>query len=300
MPVADGTRLVVDRWAAAGAGAALPGILLVHGLASNARLWDGMVAWLRVAGHDVAAVDLRGHGRSDKPDSGYDMATVADDLLPVLDALARRAPGPAPGTGPWAHPVVVGQSWGGNVVVELGWRRPDRLLGVVAVDGGAFELADRFPSAEEARLAMRPPPLAGTPARDVERMLRRAHPDWPEAAVAGTMANFEHRPDGTVAPWLSLDHHLQVIDGMWAQRPSERWATMAVPVLFLMADDGRGGAWAEEKRRAVAGAVAALARGAERWFVPADHDVHAQLPDQVGAAVHAAALEWAGERGAGP
>ena len=38
--------------------------LLVHGLASNARLWDGVARRLAGAGHAVAAVDLRGHGRS--------------------------------------------------------------------------------------------------------------------------------------------------------------------------------------------------------------------------------------------
>jgi len=44
--------------------------VLVHGLASNARLWDGVARRLAGAGHSSAAVDLRGHGRSDKPDTG--------------------------------------------------------------------------------------------------------------------------------------------------------------------------------------------------------------------------------------
>ncbi|HEY5472951.1 MAG TPA: alpha/beta fold hydrolase, partial [Candidatus Limnocylindrales bacterium] len=37
--------------------------LLVHGLASNARLWDGVARRLTEAGHRSVAVDLRGHGR---------------------------------------------------------------------------------------------------------------------------------------------------------------------------------------------------------------------------------------------
>jgi alpha-beta hydrolase superfamily lysophospholipase len=55
----DGARLAVRRWRADGAP-----ILLVHGLASNARTWDGVAEALVAAGHDVAAVDLRGHGAS--------------------------------------------------------------------------------------------------------------------------------------------------------------------------------------------------------------------------------------------
>ena len=54
--------------------------LLVHGLSSNARVWDGVARRLAAAGHEVVAVDLRGHGRSEAPADGYDTDTCADDL----------------------------------------------------------------------------------------------------------------------------------------------------------------------------------------------------------------------------
>ena len=54
--------------------------VLVHGLASNARMWDGVACELSDRGHLAVTVDLRGHGRSAKPDGPYDMATVADDV----------------------------------------------------------------------------------------------------------------------------------------------------------------------------------------------------------------------------
>ncbi len=136
--VAPGVALAVRRWdpsgarlAAGGEGSggdagspdlhASPGpgpapFLLVHGLASNARTWDGVAARLAAEGHPVVAIDQRGHGLSDKPDDGYDYATVtarprrrdrragarpARRRRPVLGrgrgARARRAP---PGGGP--------------------------------------------------------------------------------------------------------------------------------------------------------------------------------------------------------
>ena len=75
--------------------------LLVHGLASNATLWSGVADSLALDGHPVAAVDLRGHGRSSKPDVGYDFATINSDLLAVLGRLG------------WVtgEPVIAGQSW---------------------------------------------------------------------------------------------------------------------------------------------------------------------------------------------
>ncbi|MBV9254611.1 MAG: alpha/beta fold hydrolase, partial [Actinobacteria bacterium] len=164
-------------------------------------MWDGVVEELQALGHPAATVDQRGHGRSDKPDHGYDMARVADDAAAVVEALG------------WSRPVVVGQSWGGNVVIELAHRHPELVAGVVAVDGGTIELARPFPEWEACGAAMRPPPTTGTPLADLEQMLRGLHPDWPESGIAGMLANWEVRADGTVAPWLTLERHLLILRG---------------------------------------------------------------------------------------
>ena len=72
VPVAPGIDLAVDTWpptvpAAAATSDAAP-FVLVHGLASNARMWDGVACELADRGHLAVTVDLRGHGRSAKPD----------------------------------------------------------------------------------------------------------------------------------------------------------------------------------------------------------------------------------------
>ena len=116
--------------------------VLVHGLASNARLWDGVGSRLAELGHASVAVDQRGHGSSSKPDHGYDFETVTDDLAAVIEqALGRPA-------------VLAGQSWGGNVVVEFARRHPDLVSGIVCVDGGFIQLADAFPVWDDARAAL--------------------------------------------------------------------------------------------------------------------------------------------------
>jgi len=54
----------VRQWSESG-----PPILLLHGLASSAQTWN-LVAPLLAPDYQVIALDERGHGQSDKPDSG--------------------------------------------------------------------------------------------------------------------------------------------------------------------------------------------------------------------------------------
>lgn len=268
----------------AGAGAGdLPGMLLVHGLASNARLWDGVASWLRSAGHAVAAVDQRGHGHSDKPDSGYDFGTVCRDLVAVLDHLQREEPGP------WRRPVVVGQSWGGNVVLELAWRHPQRVSAVACVDGGTIELAEEYPTWESAREALAPPRLAGLEWSRFEAVIRSAHPGWPESGIRGTLANVERRPDGTIAPWLHLEHHLAILRSLYEEHPSAHYGEITTPVLLIPALNGDEARRAR-KRASLQRAVDALPSGALRWF-EGDHDLHAQFPEELAQVLHRARWE---------
>jgi len=252
--------------------------LLVHGLASNARLWDGVAAHLARLGHEVVAVDQRGHGRSSKPDDGYDMSTVADDLGLLVEHLG------------WSRPAVAGQSWGGNVVLELALRRPDSVSAIACVDGGFIDLGARFPVWDDAATALAPPRLAGTPLDQVREWLETSAADWPEAGRQGTLANFEVRDDGTIAPWLTFDRHLLVLRGLWEHEPSTRYPRIQVPALLIAADTGDV-AWTHSKEEAVAAAVAALPVGRAEWFRPAHHDVHAQHPTEVGDLLHRAVTD---------
>lgn len=269
IPVAQGVELAVDRWAAAGSVRRAP-FVLVHGLASNARLWDGVASRLTERGHPVVTVDLRGHGRSSKPDGPFDVPTVADDVAAVITTLGLD------------RPVVAGQSWGGNVVLELAARRPELVRGIACVDGGWIELRRRFATWEACRAALAPPHLVGRPAADMEAHLRARHPDWPESGIRGAMANFEVRADGTIAPWLTFERHMAVLRALWDHRPSQRYPDVALPVLLVPArhPDGEDPERAADKARDVDEAAAAIPTARLRWFT-GDHDIHAQHPNEL-------------------
>lgn len=282
VPVEGTLSLTVDVWPGAGPGGGAA-FLLVHGLASNSQLWWATAARLHELGHACASVDQRGHGRSDKPDAGYTLDRACADLAEVAARLRREVPGFGGAL------VVAGQSWGGNVALELAWRAPESLDGVVGVDGGTIDLSRRFPAWEDCAQALAPPRLTGTPLAQIEAYISRAYPHWPESGRRATIANLEVRPDRTVAPWLTRERHMLLLRALWEHHPSSRYADMKVPVLLVAADGGEADAFTAEKRRGVEEAVAAIPRAAARWFRPADHDIHAQYPMELAELLHAEA-----------
>ncbi len=274
--LSDGTQLRILEWSRPEDSPGIP-ILLVHGLASNARLWDGPARHLATLGHAVIAIDLRGHGLSDKPDTGYELTAVADDIAEVITLLQ-------PHQSASQKPLVIGQSWGGNLVVELAHRHGDLIRGIVAVDGGTIELSKSFPNWDECERTLRPPALAGMQYERLRSYIRGAHTDWSEEAIDGQMHNMELLADGTIRPHLTMERHLKVLHGLWQHIPSTLWENINVPVLFTPAakqeDD-----FTRSKREQISFALRVLPRARVEWFEPADHDLHAQFPERFAAVV---------------
>jgi pimeloyl-ACP methyl ester carboxylesterase len=252
-------------------------VLLAHGLASNARLWEAVASRLADAGHPVASADQRGHGLSDKPATGFDFETLTADLRTVISTLGwddRRV-------------TAAGQSWGGNVVLELAARHSGVIGKLILVDGGTIELRHRFADWATCEAALAPPPLIGTPAASFEKLLRAHHPDWPEDGLAATIANVEILPDGTIRPWLSRESHMQILRHLWEHRPPDVYPAVPAPVVMIMAEDDSNPLWMAGKRQEVAKATSLLARSSTHWIV-GDHDLHAQHPDEVAKLIHEA------------
>jgi len=264
--VAPGVALHVEQ--RIGARGAAP-FVLVHGLASNARLWDGVAEHLHAAGHTAIAIDQRGHGRSDAPEAGYDLDTAIADLLALIGALELE------------RPVLVGQSWGGTVVLELAWRRPDAVRGIACVDGGVVDLAQSYPVWEDCLAKLTPPALDHLTLAELESRIRKGVPHFPDRAIAAYLHCFRTRADGTVEARLARSRHLTILRSLWEHRPSTRWASLKTPTLLLLADAGDA-ARTTAKRRAEAVALAAGGKLRSTWFSPGHHDLHLEFPERVG------------------
>lgn len=117
--LASGTRVRVLQ---AGPQDAHP-LVLVAGWGCTAWLFHETILPLAAAGHRVVAVELHGHGFSDKPasESRYSTASMRDHLLEIVDALGLERAG------------FVGHSMGAAIVAQLAALAPHRVTGVVLV-----------------------------------------------------------------------------------------------------------------------------------------------------------------------
>jgi pimeloyl-ACP methyl ester carboxylesterase len=263
---ANGLRLHCRDWGGRGRP-----IVLLHGLASNARIWDFVARRLRRFAR-VVAIDQRGHGASDRPEQGYTFDLVTQDLRAALDALHLEAP------------VIVGHSWGANVAVAFAAAHPALPAGIALVDGGTFDLsATPGMTWEDAERTMAPPRLAGTPLTKFLGMIRQGTLDelWSEELEEIVMAQFDVFPDDTIAPRLSFERHMEIVRAIWDYHPAGLLAKVRCPVLMLPCVREPAGEWFERKRVAVAEVERTTPLARTVWLTDAIHDVPLQQPERL-------------------
>lgn len=242
-------------------------VLAIHGISSQRRLWD----WLRDLAPTLSLVapDLRGRGDSVTVGPAYGLCAHTDDMIAVLDALAiDRA-------------LVCGMSMGGFVAVDLAVRHPDRVAGLVLVDGG---------------LPMAAPPgltREALPALFADRLGRLEHA-WASPAAyrdffVGATAPLLDPDDTTLDGYLAHDLDAKgrvrlsgaavltdaadVLLGA-ESTAADRWRDVAAPTRLLHAEWGHGAgerppAYSPEAVEAFATAMPALV--ATRLLPGADH-----------------------------
>ena len=135
----DGVKLFYEE-----AGVGEPPILLVHGWTCDHTFFEPQFGHFSTD-HRVVAVDLRGHGQSDKPEQDYTPGAFADDLAWLCGELGLR------------KPVVIGHSMGGVIALELAARHPELPAAVVLLEAPIVVPPDRRALAEQLTPALRSP-----------------------------------------------------------------------------------------------------------------------------------------------
>jgi pimeloyl-ACP methyl ester carboxylesterase len=201
----DGVRIAYD---VAGTGEPL---ILVHGSALSKAIWRGL-GYLGALKHDyrVITVDLRGHGRSDKPHrpEEYAMERVVGDLLAVLAETGTDS----------VH--YLGYSFGARAGFALAAEQPQRLRTFISAAG---------------TYRIRPGTIGAL-----------FFPDWEGALVDGGMAGFVAGWEGRIgseldphtrAAFLANDAEAMLAYFRFTEQenglPEETVATIEVPALLL-------------------------------------------------------------------
>jgi 3-oxoadipate enol-lactonase len=176
--LADGTSIAYTKHPPPGPGAKR--LVLVHSLALDRSVWDGVVARL-LPDAEVLTYDCRGHGRSDRRPGHFTAELFAQDLKQLLDHVG------------WGAATIAGCSMGGCVALAFAGLYPDRTSGLGLIDttawygpGAAAKFKERSEAAREKGMQGLVE-FQGT--RWVSDAFRAANPEALQHAMSVFMAN---------------------------------------------------------------------------------------------------------------
>jgi pimeloyl-ACP methyl ester carboxylesterase len=109
-----------------------PDLVMVHGLTGNLAVWHLRIVSELSERFRILTYDLRGHGLSDAPPTGYSPDAMAGDLLELLDALEIE------------QPLIAGHSYGADIALYHALNHPERVREVIAIEAA-------LPALEESR-----------------------------------------------------------------------------------------------------------------------------------------------------
>ena len=249
-----------------------PPVLALHGLAASCHWYDLVLPHLRDRLRCVA-IDLRGHGETDQPASGYDWRTLARDVAGALDHLGIGQAAP------------VGHSWGANIAVAVAAFYPERVSRLALIEGGFLSGPHDSGMTWERFKARRRRRTTYGPKERYLRALQRRFPDcWSEhlERMLLSMVRLDH--DGTVYERLEPQNHEQVLCALWTEPPSLMLPRIRCPALLIAAERHRQGLdekWLRLRREQVQAAQDAITHRKVVWVPGARHDIAYQRPREI-------------------
>ena len=238
---ADGVRIRIHHLGGSG-----PPLLAVHATGFHGRVWEPFVPPLRVH-FSVIALDQRGHGDSDKPESGYEWTKFGEDVLAVIDHLGLETP------------VGIGHSAGATALVFAESRRPGTFSRLVLMDPTLLPPEFRSvapasfnPMSEQARRRR-----AIWSSRDemIDR-LRDGSPlaEWRDDFLRSYVTyGTDTLPDGTVRLKCPPEVEAQVYAEASSHDGWERLAELRCPTLLLTGESSH--MWAGGRSQLAAGQI---------------------------------------------
>ena len=233
---------------------AAPPLVLLHGIGSRAESWWPVLDPLAARFH-LYALDLRGHGGSQQPESGYLIDDYAADLEDVLDVLGLERPN------------VLGHSLGALTTLAWALAHPERAAKIVVEDPPLRtkpEVLDAFDGWMQ--LNALPPDAAAA-------WYHGEYPEWTEEECRRRAESITSAHPAVFREMRAFSAAL--LNGARSERVDD-FAALQPPTLLLRGDLALGGMTRPED----ADRLAALARDVRVEFVPdAGHSIHRDQPE---------------------
>ncbi len=246
----NGLSIAVTEYTAISAGT-LP-LVLLHGVGSRGTSWWPVIDPLAER-FPLYVVDLRGHGRSSKPATGYRRPDYAADLAALLAALGLE------------RPALLGHSLGGLIALHWAVSHPDEAAGIILEDTSFRGGRDVLP-AVDGWLA-----LNALTADEAAANYGRQYPSW-----AADDCRRRAETITSTARGVFVDLRAEAAD---PRTPADRISPLNVvasPVLLIHGDPDSGSMVARED----ADGFADIVPQSQVVRIPnAGHSIHRDFPD---------------------
>lgn len=197
-------------------------IVLIHGITDDGLCWTPFAEVLAI-NYDAIMVDVRGHGKSDAPEKGYDYKTMAIEVAGLIEGLALE------------NPIVIGHSMGAMIALTLAAFNPEMPRAIILEDPPAFWRVDP-PTQEaldvQAGMRTRFYEVKRKTHNELLEAVRAENPKWSEAEL-GPWVDAKHRFS------LKITQMLDSKDAIPVNFP-ELLKQITCPTLLLTADPKQG------------------------------------------------------------
>lgn len=221
-------------------------VLFLHFSGGNLNMWKGIIPQFEQE-YSIIAPDLRGHGKSDKPDTGYHIDDMANDVYLLLQRLQVTK----------CH--IIGSSMGAEVGLSLAASHPELVLSLICegalynefgeygLFNGTAEEIEHKKEEIRAQLAERKEHVFKNKEEYVEeeRAEFTKHGLWNEYFESFFYHNLQQIPNGYYTYCYLNRVRTEYIQKYWDVKFEYYYQKVRCPILFLPSEEE----WTDEKIR---------------------------------------------------
>lgn len=258
-------------------------IILLHGLGATADTWK-LVARELCVRHRVVAFDLRGHGKSDKPNSGYDLVTLAEDIISAMAMLGM------------GQVALVAHGWGARIALVLAAHHRALVSHLILVDCPHVE-PRHWPGMTRERFLREQTHTFVYDSHDTFLNARKQEMErfWSPEIEQILLHTVQTFPDGRTAELLGAEQQRLIRAALWEDRALDYYSKLSCPVLLVPAAPEPRKELPEQlvhtdefalaKGHMVQQVAAIIPRCSVLWMPNTSHDIQLQRPAMLARAI---------------